>query len=91
MGPVYLNEYQSRAEYYETWLKDNLDHAEIPENADERLQLLIAKRKEAYQKLCSIVYEKKGYTSEGVPMRETVNRFGLLDEQAKRLLSEFGV
>jgi hypothetical protein len=49
------------------------------------------KRTEAYQKLCDIVYEKKGFTSDAVPKRETVEKFGLMDEQAKQLLSKFGV
>jgi hypothetical protein len=49
------------------------------------------KRIQAYQKLCDIVYEEKGFTSEGVPRRETVTKFGLMDEQASRLLKEFGV
>jgi aldehyde:ferredoxin oxidoreductase len=91
MGPVYLNEYQSRSDYYETWIKEATGKSELPETPEQRLQLLIETRKEAYGKLCDIVYEKKGYTSEGIPKRETVARFGLLDEQAKRLLDEFGV
>jgi hypothetical protein len=49
------------------------------------------KRVEAYRKLCDIVYEKKGFTPEGVPKRETVMKFGLMDAAAERLLSEYGV
>lgn len=90
MGPVYLNEYQSRAEYYDGWLKENSGNGRLPESAEQRLNLLMEKRKQAYQKLCDLVYEKKGYTPGGIPRRETVRRFGLLDEQASQLLSEFG-
>jgi len=49
------------------------------------------KRIETYQHLCDIVYEKKGFTSEGIPKHETVEKFGLMDEQAKQLLSQLGV
>jgi hypothetical protein len=49
------------------------------------------KRIQAYQQLCDIVYEKKGFTSQGIPKRETVEKFGLMDEQARRLLKESGV
>jgi hypothetical protein len=49
------------------------------------------KRIEAYQNLCDIVYEKKGFTSEAIPKRETVEKFGLMDEQASQLLSQLGV
>jgi hypothetical protein len=45
----------------------------------------------AYQKLCDIVYEEKGFTSQAIPKRETVSKFGLMDEQASQLLEEFGV
>jgi hypothetical protein len=47
------------------------------------------KRVEAYQQLCDIVYEKKGFTSEGIPTRATVEKFALMDEQAFRLLDEY--
>ena len=89
MGPAYLNEYEARAAYYDEWLKQNSNDAEIPNDANEKLSLLIEKRKEAYERLCDIVYERKGYTSGGIPRRETVERFGLLDEQAGRLLETF--
>ena len=44
-----------------------------------------------YQQLCDVVYEEKGYSSDGIPLPETLNRFGLLDEQAKELLSEYNM
>jgi len=37
------------------------------------------------------VYLEKGYTTDGVPLPETLERFGLLDEQAASLLSEYGL
>jgi aldehyde:ferredoxin oxidoreductase len=91
MAPVYLNEYQARSEYYDAWLKSQLNDEKLPDNMEQKLQLLIDKRLEAYQKLCDIVYEKKGYNPDGIPRRETVVKFDLLDEQASRLLAEFGL
>jgi aldehyde:ferredoxin oxidoreductase len=89
MSPVFINEYQSRAEYYEEWLKDNMGGNPFPTSIEAKLDLVIKKRKEAYQKLCDIVYENKGFTSNGVPKRETVKKFDLLDEQANELLKKF--
>ncbi len=86
MSPVYLNEYQSRSEYYDKWLQENDGNSQLPERPEQRLNLLIEKREKAYQQLCDLVYEKKGYTSKGIPKRETVNRFGLMDKQASQLL-----
>jgi len=91
IGPAYFNEYESRTEYYDEWLKEQLGGDDMPETPEQRHKLLMEKRIEAYQQLCNIVYEKKGFTSEGILKRETVEKFDLMDEQARCLLDEFGV
>lgn len=91
MGPAFFNEYESRAEYYDGWLREQLGDTELPASPQQRHELLIQKRIEAYQKLCDIVYEKKGFTTDGIPTRETVAKFGLMDEQAGQLLHQFGI
>ena len=91
MGPVYFNEYESRAEYYDGWLREQLNDSEIPAAPEKKHELLVAKRIEAYQQLCDVVYEEKGFSSDGIPKRETVEKFGLMDEQAEQLLREFGM
>lgn len=89
MGPAFYNEYEARAEYYDGWLKENLDGKELPADPRERHRLLMQLRQEAYQELCDSVYKEKGYTREGVPLPETLERFGLLDEKAMELLFGF--
>ena len=91
MGPVYLNEYESRAEYYDGWLREQFSDSAIPATPEKKHELLVEKRIEAYQQLCDIVYEEKGFSSDGIPKRETVEKFGLMDEQAHQLLQEFGM
>ncbi|MFC2039242.1 aldehyde ferredoxin oxidoreductase C-terminal domain-containing protein [Chloroflexota bacterium] len=91
MGPAYLDEYQSRAEYYDEWLQEQIGDDKIPVGLEQRHRLLVEKRMQVYQQLCDIVYKEKGFTSEGIPRREAVKRLGLLDEQARELLDEFGV
>ncbi len=91
MGPAFFNEYESRAEYYEEWLTEQLGAENVPEGAEQRHELLIQKRQEAFQTLCDVVYKSKGFTPDAVPMRETVKKFDLLDEQADKLLAEYGV
>jgi aldehyde:ferredoxin oxidoreductase len=91
MGPAFFNEYQARAEYYDQWLRKNLGDGKLPSSPEQRHQLLIEKRRQAYQQLCDAVYEKKGFTKEGIPRRETVERFALMDEQAKKLFEELGL
>jgi len=91
MGPAYFNEYQSRAEYYDEWLIKQLGNDKLPASPEQRHKLLMEKRMQAYQQLCDIVYQEKGFTSDAIPKREVVERFGLMDEKASRLLKEFGV
>jgi aldehyde:ferredoxin oxidoreductase len=91
LAPAYFNEYEFRAEYYDKWLQEQLGDSKVPASPEHKHKLLIEKRIEAYQQLCDIVYEKKGFTSKGIPKRETVEKFALMDEQARQLLDEFGV
>jgi aldehyde:ferredoxin oxidoreductase len=91
MGPVFLNEYESRAVYYDNWLKEEVGEKKVPEDPAARLEMIIRLRQEAYQKLCDTVYTEKGYTPEAVPLLETLERSGLLDRQALRLLNEMGL
>jgi aldehyde:ferredoxin oxidoreductase len=91
IGPAYFNEYESRAEYYDQWLQQQLGTDKMPVSPEQRHKLLIDKRIAAYKQLCDIVYEKKGFTSEAIPKRETVEKFGIMDEQANKLLGEYGL
>jgi aldehyde:ferredoxin oxidoreductase len=92
MGPAYFNEYQSRIDYYDEWLREHLGTSEHPpDSPEERHQILMKLRQEAYQKLCDAVYKAKGYDSDAVPLRETLEKFELLDEKAEALLKAHGV
>jgi aldehyde:ferredoxin oxidoreductase len=91
MAPAYLNEYESRSEYYDEWLEEHLERKDSsPPTAEERHQALLKLRHDAYQKLCDSVYKAKGYNSDAVPLRETLEKFDLLDEKAEALLGQYG-
>jgi len=91
MGPVFFNEYESRADYYDEWLRDQLGDSAIPDDPRDRHSLVIQLRQEAYERLCDEVYRAKGYTSNAVPLLEVVESFGLLDAQARDLLAVFEI
>ena len=84
-----MREYESRSEHYEQWLKDHADGRVIPDDPEDRLQLLIQLRRKAYERLCDAVYPEKGFRRDGVPKPETLERAGLMDEQAEELFSRF--
>jgi aldehyde:ferredoxin oxidoreductase len=92
MGPAYFNEYQARSDYYDDWLREELGtDATLPESPEERHQAILNLRRQAYQKLCDVVYKAKGYTPEGLPLRKTLEKFELLDEKAEALLQAYDV
>ncbi|MDB9822161.1 aldehyde:ferredoxin oxidoreductase [Deltaproteobacteria bacterium] len=90
MGPVFMNEYKARSDYYDSWLKEQTGEGELPKDQKERHHYLMELRQQAYQRLCDVVYQEKGYTSEAVPLPETVERFRLMDDQALALLEKYG-
>ena len=92
MAPAYLNEYESRSNYYDDWLREHYEtDDDFPPTAEERHKAILKLRQDAYQKLCDAVYRAKGYTSDAVPLRETLEKFDLLDEKAEALLKAYGV
>jgi aldehyde:ferredoxin oxidoreductase len=91
MGPAFYNEYENRAEYYDAWLKERLGDGPLPARPEDRHKKVMEIREADYQKLCDAVYLEKGYSLEGVPLPETLDRFELLDEQAMALLNQFGL
>jgi aldehyde:ferredoxin oxidoreductase len=91
MGPAYFNEYEARAEYYDSWLKEQLGEDGIPDDPQLRHRMIIRLRQEAYEKLCDAVYREKGYTQDAVPLPSTLERFGLLDDKALTILEGYGL
>jgi aldehyde:ferredoxin oxidoreductase len=77
MGPVTELEYESRAERYDTQLKDNHQIDISGKTTAEKTALLRQLRCEQYEKLKGAVYRRRGWTSDGIPTVETVKRLGI--------------
>ena len=91
MGPAFINEYEARKDYYDSWLREQVGDDNLPADLSSRLEMLVGLRREAYDRLCDAVYREKGYAPDGSPLPETLERFDLLDEQATHLLVECGI
>jgi len=90
MGPAFFNEYESRADHYDAWLKEQLEAGDgFPVSPKERHQAVLKYRQAAYQRLCDEVYPAKGYSPDAVPLRDTLEKFDLLDEKSEALLKRF--
>ena len=76
-GPVTEEEYESRAERYDTQLREKvgIDPADLA--TADRVKALRAFREAQYETLCDAVYARRGWTKDGVPTIETLERLGI--------------
>ena len=90
MGPAFPAEYEQRSDYYDQWLKEAVSPGQIiPDTLVGKHRLLIEQRQKAYQTLCDIVYKAKGYNRNAVPLPETLEKFGILDDKANSILEAY--
>jgi aldehyde:ferredoxin oxidoreductase len=89
MGPVTDEEYISRHELYDEQLAELLGTGKdaLPEKTEERRAKLMEFRRDNFEKLMDAVYKEKGWDNNGVPTDETMNKFGLLDDNIKEILN----
>lgn len=76
-GPVTVEEYESRAERYDDQLREILDLDIEGMSTEERMAALREHREDQYEKLVDAVYERRGWTEDGVPTLETLERLGI--------------
>ncbi len=77
MGPVTLEEYESRADRYDNQLKSFLGIDPAGKNTQEKLHIIREYREDQYQKLIDSVYKRRGWNKHGIPTLETVKRLGI--------------
>lgn len=77
MGPVTVEEYESRAERYDQQLREQLGLDPTKMTTPEKLTALRKYREEQYERLQDAVYARRGWTLDGVPTVETLQRLGI--------------
>jgi aldehyde:ferredoxin oxidoreductase len=77
MGPVTNEEYESRAERYDTQLRDILKVDPTGKTTTEKSRLLRDYREKQYEKLQDAAYARRGWDADGVPTLETVKEEGI--------------
>lgn len=70
VGPVTVEEYESRKERYDAQLKEKLNYDPIGKSTEEKIRTLRAYREEQYEKLIDAVYKRRGWTKNGIPTIE---------------------
>jgi len=74
VGPVTVEEYESRAERYDQQLKELVGFDPEGTATEEKMAALRAHREEQYELLIDAVYKRRGWTPNGIPTPETLQR-----------------
>jgi len=77
MGPVTVEEYESRAERYDGQLKEILQVDPQGKKTPEKMALLRKYREEQYEALLDAVYKRRGWSKNGTPKVETLKGLGI--------------
>ncbi len=77
VGPVTEEEYLSRQERYDNLLKTKQGIDPEGKSTVEKMKLLREYREGQYQQLVDAVYRRKGWTPEGVPTPEHLQKIGM--------------
>jgi len=91
MGPVTELEYDSRAERYDNQLQEKYKVAIEGKTTTEKLAIMRQLREEQYEKLQEAVYERRGWTPDGIPTVETVKKLGIDFDEVLAVLKASGV
>ncbi len=76
-GPVTNEEYESRAERYDGQMKDIIGVDPKGKSTEEKVAITRKYREEQYEKLLDAVYERRGWTNNGVPKIEHLKEIGM--------------
>ena len=91
MGPVTVEEYESRSERYDEQLNEKYGFQITNMSTKEKVAALRQKREEQYEQLKDAVYERRGWNSNGIPTRKTVQHLGIDFPEVMELLKKNGV
>ena len=76
-GPVTKEEYESRQERYDKQLKEDIGIDPLNKTTEEKMALVRSYRENRYEQLLDAVYQRRGWTSNGVPKVEHLINIGM--------------
>jgi aldehyde:ferredoxin oxidoreductase len=77
MGPVTIEEYESRAERYDTQMKEKIGIDPEGKTTEEKVAITREYRENEYNKLMDAAYKRRGWTNDGIPTIEHLKKIGL--------------
>jgi len=76
-GPVTKEEYESREERYDKQLKEQVGFDPVGKTTEEKMKVLRRYRENRYEQLLDAVYERRGWTKNGIPRIEHLKQLGM--------------
>ncbi len=77
MGPVTPAEYEDRRDYYDDILKNEVGLDPSGMSTEQKIAELRKYREKRYDQLVDAVYQRRGWTKNGIPTLETIRRLGI--------------
>jgi aldehyde:ferredoxin oxidoreductase len=77
MGPVTVEEYESRTERYDTQMKENIGIDPEGKSIKEKMKITRDYRYEQYNKVVDAAYKRRGWDNNGVPTVERLKELGI--------------
>lgn len=77
LGPVTKEEYESRRERYDNQLRDILGVNPDELTTEEKMARMREYREDQYEKLLDAVYQRRGWTENGIPTGEKLAQLGI--------------
>jgi aldehyde:ferredoxin oxidoreductase len=91
VGPVTVEEYESRQARYDTELVEKYGVAVEGQETSWKAAELRKRREAQYETLKDAVYKRRGWTADGIPTVETVRRLGIDFPEVLAILAANGV
>ncbi len=76
-GPVTVEEYESRAERYDTQMKEIIGVDPKGKTTEEKIKITREHREKQFESLIDAVYKRRGWNSNGVPKLDFVKKIGM--------------
>ena len=74
VGPVTIEEYESRQERYDNQLKELIGVDPSGKSTEEKIKIVREYREKQYEILVDTVYKRRGWTDQGIPTLDTLKR-----------------
>jgi aldehyde:ferredoxin oxidoreductase len=91
VGPVSEAEYESRSDRYDTELQEKYNEDIVGRTTSEKVSMIRRHREDQYEKLMDAVYERRGWTPDGIPTLTTVRHLGIDFPEVVKVLKKNGV